>query len=246
VETRFGHERRTSSGESWSIELPGSSVTRRLARRHIRSHTYVSFVNVDLHRWLREYETGYDERIRYMDSGEWNEDATARLTEISSVIQSRDPPSIAAEELVEMGRWKAQSRRLDRWLSELGSEKVRRQTRRSFQAAAEDEPEKAAEELTELKGVGVPVASSVLAMFDPERYAVIDFRVLRALGFLRPGLINASEYDAYSEFLDHFRAYNTSPETYDFYMKEVRQIEAAEDLSSREVDMALWAFDEAV
>jgi hypothetical protein len=36
--------------------------------------------------------------------------------------------------------------------------------------------------LTELRGVGVPVASAILTTIFPDRYTIIDFRALEALG----------------------------------------------------------------
>jgi hypothetical protein len=42
--------------------------------------------------------------------------------------------------------------------------------------------EKATCALTSLKGVGVKMASAILTAIDPERYTVLDFRALEALG----------------------------------------------------------------
>jgi hypothetical protein len=41
---------------------------------------------------------------------------------------------------------------------------------------------KALKELQELKGVAIPVASAILTTIHPERYTIIDFRALEALG----------------------------------------------------------------
>lgn len=76
-------------------------------------------------------------------------------------------------------------------------------------------------------------------MYDPSQYAVINFRVLRALGVVRPRLVDPQNYSEYAEFLDHFRGYGTRSETYTFYMDEVHQIANDEGLTPREVDMAL-------
>ena len=48
-------------------------------------------------------------------------------------------------------------------------------------AAAKDE-RAAVEALTSLSGIGVPVASAILAAIDPRAYTIIDFRALHALG----------------------------------------------------------------
>ena len=39
--------------------------------------------------------------------------------------------------------------------------------------------------LTELRGIDLPIASAILAAIAPERYAVLDFRALEALGHAR-------------------------------------------------------------
>jgi hypothetical protein len=94
-----------------------------------------------------------------------------------------------------------------------------------------------------LKGVGVPVASSILTMYDPHEYAVIDFRVLRAIPAVEPQFVNLRRYSEYKEFMEHFRSYDDQPATYRFYMDWVDRLAAAEGLTPREVDMALWAYD---
>lgn len=43
--------------------------------------------------------------------------------------------------------------------------------------------EEAVMALTELQGVGIPVASAILTAIYPERYTVIDYRALEALGY---------------------------------------------------------------
>ncbi len=73
--------------------------------------------------------------------------------------------------------------------------------------------------LVGLHGVLVPVASAVLAAIDPERYTVIDFRALEALGS------NSSDRSVnfYLAYLDHCRR----------LAREYR-------VSLRDFDRALW------
>ena len=70
-----------------------------------------------------------------------------------------------------------------------------------------------------LNGVGVPVASAVLTMINPERYTVIDFRALEALGT------------------------DTDDRTIDFYLiylKACRNWASEFKSSLRDLDRALW------
>jgi hypothetical protein len=51
--------------------------------------------------------------------------------------------------------------------------------------------------LTKLRGVGVPVASAILTWILPDRYTVLDFRALEALGYVQQ---NAGFYVEYLTF----------------------------------------------
>lgn len=53
-----------------------------------------------------------------------------------------------------------------------------------------------------LSGVQVPVASAILTAIDPERFTVIDFRALEALGVIKSNIT----VDFYLEYLDACRA----------------------------------------
>jgi hypothetical protein len=77
----------------------------------------------------------------------------------------------------------------------------------------------AVETLTRLSGVGVPVASAILTAIHPDRYTVIDFRALEALGT------------------------NTKNRSLPFYLRYLRYCrETAEryGVRLRQLDRALW------
>lgn len=63
--------------------------------------------------------------------------------------------------------------------------------------SANSTEETAVEKLTSLKGVGVPVASAILAAIYPEKYTVIDFRTLESLGH---ELVSVKFYVRYLQF----------------------------------------------
>jgi len=55
--------------------------------------------------------------------------------------------------------------------------------------------------LTELRGVDLPIASAILACIDPERYTVLDFRALEALGHARHDVDFYVEYVGFCKHL---------------------------------------------
>jgi hypothetical protein len=73
--------------------------------------------------------------------------------------------------------------------------------------------------LSGLRGADVPVASAILMAIDPERYTVIDFRALEALG-------NRSNNRSVSFYLE--------------YLSACRQLAKEHQVSLRDLDRALW------
>lgn len=170
--------------------------------------------------------------------GNWQTDPDPCFSSISKRFQERG--TIEKDELREIGRWKVQGGRIDRHLKENAPGKVRKQSELAFSADDDETPIAA---LAELKGVRVPVASSILAMWKPERHAVIDFRALRALPAAKPHLLDQSTYADFAAFLELFRTYGSDPGAYEFYVEHVRDLAEQNDLLAREVDMALWEYD---
>lgn len=64
-------------------------------------------------------------------------------------------------------------------------------------AVDHSDPIDALKQLQELKGVAIPVASAILTAIHPDRYTIIDFRVLESLGHFEQ---DESFYIAYLEF----------------------------------------------
>jgi hypothetical protein len=55
--------------------------------------------------------------------------------------------------------------------------------------------------LTHLAGVGIKMASAILTAMEPERYTVLDFRALEALG-----MSDKEDLDVYAEYVQACRA----------------------------------------
>lgn len=77
--------------------------------------------------------------------------------------------------------------------------------------------------LCTLRGVGVPVASAILALVFPERYAVIDFRGWRQ--------VFGEERTTFS-ISDYIR-----------YLCEIRRLALELGWPVQEVDLAIWEYD---
>lgn len=87
-------------------------------------------------------------------------------------------------------RWK--SERAVQYVIANSSEKVKRAL--AVAAAPESSINQAMKALFELHGVDLPVASAILAAIFPERYTVLDFRSLEALGHARHDVQFYEEY----------------------------------------------------
>lgn len=197
----------------------------------------------DLRKWIAEFEAQWsDKPIEYLhESGDWREDSDPLFSSISDAIQDRDC-EISIDELLKISQWKMQGSRNDKNIKS-NVEKDVNVEQQCQHALTELEGKESVEALTDLSGIGVPMASTVLTVAKPEEYAIIDYRAFRGLAGALPEIVDSRDYSEYAEFLENFRNYLTSAEAYEYYIKHVREIAEQEDLSARQVDMALWAFD---
>lgn len=198
-------------------------------------------MDIDLQKWLKKFQREWEDKpIEYLDESEnWQEDSDPLFGSISDAIKSRDC-ELSVAELQRISQWKLQSSRNHSNIQENTDEAVTQQFQSAITAATDRE---AIDALTELSGIGVPMASTMLTVAKPSHYAIIDYRAFRGLAGAKPEIVDSQQYADYAEFLEHFRTYLKNPEAYEFYMNHVREIADAEDLSARQVDMALWAFD---
>ena len=199
-------------------------------------------MEIELPKWVERFEELWENKpIEYLDtSGAWREDDDPRFGSISNAIQSRG--SVSVDELRKISHWKLQGGRNDANIEKNAPAAVEQHTRAAFGATTDTE---AIDVLTDLSGIGVPLASTVLTVTDPDTYAIIDYRAFRGLVAANPELVDPEMggYGGYAEFIEHFRNYLTKASAYEYYMTHVRGIATDAGLSTREVDMALWAFD---
>jgi hypothetical protein len=114
--------------------------------------------------------------------------------EAGEAIRSGDYSLANLEAIV---RWK--SERLVHYLIGNSNEKIRRVL--AVAASPESSTESAVKALLELHGVDITVASAILAAIYPERYTVLDFRALEALGHAPHDVHFYEEYLAFCKRL---------------------------------------------
>jgi thermostable 8-oxoguanine DNA glycosylase len=136
--------------------------------------------------------------------------------------------SLTADLFDEILRWKlaTQYGRQRAYRAQNTDEIIHEVTRLALNIAHKDEDyelELRVTILTSLRGVGVPVASAVLALVYPENYAVIDFRVWRQIFGENRNTFSIGDYKR--------------------YMKEIRRLASELDWPCQEVDHAIWEYD---
>lgn len=164
-----------------------------------------------------------------------------QFSSFSAEIQQRPRPHISRSELREIGEWKTGGLRIDHLLKDNYQTETVTRTARAFDAGLSDSER--VKILKKLNGVSVPVASAILTIFDPDRFAVIDFRTLRAIARAEPMLADTTNYDEFAEYAYWLLEYKQAPDVYESYMEEIRNVSSGANQSPREVDMALWVYD---
>jgi hypothetical protein len=134
--------------------------------------------------------------------------------------------------LYDILNWK--SPRIRNYAKKNAPKKIRKITRNSF--STKDERNRIESLLGQkggLKGVGYPVASTILHFAFPNKYPIMAFRVIRALKTLYPIFKNWTD---------------GQPSSYNFvfwenYYKTIRSLSRERGCSIRELEKAFWKFD---
>ncbi|MCJ7777147.1 MAG: hypothetical protein MUP16_02385 [Sedimentisphaerales bacterium] len=159
--------------------------------------------------WSQKYDECYDPKDKH------NEERIKNL-----LIGQR---YITQKNLWDIMNWKAA--RIRNYANENAPSMIRRITRFSFET--EDERRRIESLLGQkggLRGVGYPVASTILHFAFPDKYPIMDFRVIRSLLGIEPPL-----------------AYKF--ELWESYCERIRHITKKLGISIRTVEKALWKFD---
>ncbi len=151
------------------------------------------------------------------------EEKEAEINRIPGIVKSAQGRGcLYKDEFIELGRWK--SPRPHRWYKENSKGRVTDLTRKALSASDREE---ALEHLDALKGVALPTASAILHWFRDDT-PIIDFRVVEALGY---GEIPDSKFKNYK--------------FYNEVAKKVIQEAERVNVSLRDMDRALWAWQKA-
>jgi len=153
-------------------------------------------------------------------------DTDPRLLHAGDAIRARG--HILRNELYQIARWKS-PRRADLVNHNL-PETVERVTNEALVLKGSD-PGRAVRLLDGLCGIGVPTASAVLTVADPQNFGIVDVRVWKVLSAWQP---NRFPYERRNRL-----------QVADFlcYLETIRELARASRLTCREVDMALWQMD---
>jgi len=147
---------------------------------------------------------------------------------LAELRQHRQPFYLTLQEFDEILRWKLRKQygRQRKLRAVNTDEVVRNITGAAFSVVHQDsdyEVELQVGILCTLRGVGVPVASAVLALVFPHKYAVIDFRGWRQVFDERRTLFSIRDYRR--------------------YLGQIRQLADVLGWDPQEVDFAIWEYD---
>jgi len=130
----------------------------------------------------------------WQKAGEREQELERAAFEAGEAIRHGDYSLANLEAIV---RWK--SERAVQYLIGNSTEKIRHAL--AIAASPDSTTETAVRALYDLHGVDLPVASAILAAIFPERYTVLDYRALEALGHARHDVHFYEEYLAYCKRL---------------------------------------------
>lgn len=154
---------------------------------------------------------------------------TGRLkTVLARFRQSKPPDYLSAEEFDQVLKWKLRGQygRQKSWRAANTPEVIEIVTRTALSIEHADrsyETDLRLAILCSLRGVGVPVASAILALVYPDHYAVIDFRGWR-------------------QVFDEERTCFTIAD-YKRYLQKVSGLSLELGWPVQEVDLAIWQYD---
>jgi thermostable 8-oxoguanine DNA glycosylase len=150
------------------------------------------------------------------------------IQKIEKLKKERTPLYLNKPEFEEILIWKLRTQyaRQRKYREKNTNEIIQKITRTAFEIKHADwqyETELKLNILIALRGVGVPVASAILTLCYPEKYAVIDFRIVRQL-FGKPKT-------------------NFPIRKYLEYLNTIRNIAKKYEVTPQQVDMAIWQYD---
>ncbi len=181
-----------------SFKFPGVSAV--LDKAYFRAYRSLCFENGVLNDMayfeLQPAETDLQQLAEeyWEKSGEKERELEKAAFEAGAAIRAGEHTLGNLETIV---RWK--SERVVHYLIGNSEAMIRRVL--AVAASQETSTSDAINALTSLRGIDLPIASAILTAIAPERYAVLDFRALEALGHARHNVEFYVEYVAFCRHL---------------------------------------------
>ncbi|HOK56681.1 MAG TPA: hypothetical protein PLF90_05065 [bacterium] len=196
---------------------------------------------IDFNEWAAEYERNYRRKnisIQYYidGNGEIAHEYSPYFESISQVLQQRG--FLSKKEFISICEWKTK-RQKNRY-QENSEEDIMEIT--NVVITGDLNIEGQIYKLTQLEGVGVPVASAILTVVFPNNYCVLDYRVWRALLWVMSETDGFGDYTEFSEIMGNFLNY-ASFGSYMYYLEKIRTLAEEHNMTPRKIEMALWMYD---
>ena len=195
--------------------------------------------NINIRKWLNKYEEHYKRNgfyIEYIDNNVNKKEYSPTFESASAVFRRRG--FLFKKEFISICEWKT-TRQRNKYQENSEADIVKITTE---VISMHPNIKEQIDRLTQLKGVGVPVASAILTAIFPKYYCVLDYRAWRALLWVMSAPFSFNNYREFSEIMDKFRNY-ASKESYMEYIKKVRKLAVAYSMTPRKIEEALWMYD---
>ncbi|MEZ5125325.1 MAG: hypothetical protein R2826_03635 [Thermoleophilia bacterium] len=175
------------------------------------------------------------DRLR-LDDADWQAHQQLKA-KFAAARKQRDPMYLTESEFFEVAHWKLinQYGRAKRYLESNSAERIEAITSRALSFRDPDPDIEMVGRVTMLRvlpGVGMGVASAILALCFPEQYAPIDFRVWRQLFDSDLSMFEVPEYRRYLKRLRELA-------------DELASLDPANDWPIQLVDYFAWEYDAA-
>ncbi len=112
----------------------------------------------------------------------------------------KDQSYLTRKDLIKIGEWKSKRPKRHYNSNENNESFIKEITKFSFKAKSEKAKIKS---LLTIKGVSWPVASTILHFAFPNKYPIMDFRVIWSLGWEKPSNYNYEFWDKYCKKINY-------------------------------------------
>ncbi len=168
---------------------------------------------------FREY---YQKYLKYSQKERIFGKYDPELKEASKYIKSKG--FLSKKDLQEIAQWKSPRHAKDTLKNE--EKEVEDATGKVF---GSNVPEDRISDLDNLKGIGIPTASAILCVYDPENYGVVDIYAWNTLSEIDQ-LFQEKKYSSFTVG------------NYKKYLDKIRYLAKENNMTCRQIDMALWAW----